>query len=317
MKESPEPSGGEKNMLHPRNKHRGRYDFSELIAESPKLSEYVFLNKFQNLSVDFENPKAVKALNQALLKVSYNIQHWDIPEGYLCPPIPGRADYIHYMADLLSESIHGKVSGKTIKVLDIGVGANCIYPLIGYSEYGWRFVGSEIDKIAIQSAKNILEANSLTNFITIRKQDSPGKIFNGFINRNETFDLTMSNPPFHRNSNDAALGTARKWKNLGKKVTEDSALNFAGKNSELWCEGGEAEFIRRMILESAEFCNSCCWFTTLVSKKETLRPSYHALERVHAQEIKTINMAQGQKNSRILAWTFFTKDQQERWLTAK
>ncbi|RZL99902.1 MAG: DUF890 domain-containing protein, partial [Pedobacter sp.] len=118
----------EKTQLHPRNKHRSNYDFAALIKSFPDLRPYVALNKFGNESVDFSNPAAVKTLNSALLAHFYNIKHWDIPEGYLCPPIPGRADYVHYLADLLQLE-EGVMKGKAIKVLDIGTGANCVYPI--------------------------------------------------------------------------------------------------------------------------------------------------------------------------------------------
>ena len=59
-------------------------------------------NQFGDESVDFANPAAVKALNRALLRQDYGLDYWDIPAGYLCPPIPGRADYVHYLADLLA-----------------------------------------------------------------------------------------------------------------------------------------------------------------------------------------------------------------------
>ena len=90
-----------KSKLHPRSKHRERYDFEKLISGFPELGPFVQPNKFDDLSIDFANPDAVKALNRALLKFHYGIEHWDVPDGYLCPPIPGRADYIHHIADLL------------------------------------------------------------------------------------------------------------------------------------------------------------------------------------------------------------------------
>jgi 23S rRNA (adenine1618-N6)-methyltransferase len=294
-----------KENLHPRNKHKYRYDFPALIASLPELSNFVSLNQFQNLSIDFKNPEAVIMLNKALLHHFYNIQLWDIPEGYLCPPIPGRADYIHYMADLLASSNNGIIPvGKMVKVLDIGVGANCIYPLIGYREYGWNFVGSDIDDLSLLSSKNIVKANDLSKFITIRKQNSAKHIFTGIILPGEIFDLTICNPPFHASLKEAIAGTERKWKNLGEEEKGDVSLNFGGRNTELWCEGGEERFVCQMIEESAAFAKSCFWFTSLISKKETLAACYHALKKVKAVEFRTINMAQGQKKSRVLAWTF-------------
>ncbi len=294
----------EKSNLHPRNKHRLRYNFPELIAASPEFAAYVAPNTYGDLSVDFKDPQAVKALNRALLKFFYKVDLWDIPEGYLCPPIPGRADYIHYIADLLSADNNRVIPlGKTVKVLDIGVGANCIYPLIGHHEYGWNFVGSDIDHIAVNSAKNIVKANNLSKAITIRKQSSSTNIFHGIIKPGEKFNATICNPPFHASMQEAMQGTSRKWKNLGHKQPS-AALNFGGKNAELWCEGGEERFVRRMIEESAQFAQSCHWFTSLISKKETLDGCYRTLDKIRATEVKTINMSQGQKISRILAWTF-------------
>lgn len=294
----------EKENFHPRNRHRHRYDFPELIKACPELAAYVSPNPFEELSIDFANPNAVKSLNKALLKQFYTIGLWDIPEGFLCPPIPARADYIHYAADLLIGEDSKLPKGKHIKVLDIGVGANCIYPLIGQYEYGWTFVGSETDQLANRSATNIIEANGLAKFISVRRQRSADHIFIDIINPGEKFSLSICNPPFHTSMKEAAEGTARKWKNLGKNKQTSTDLNFGGKNAELWCEGGEERFILKMIEESGQFAKSVQWFTSLVSKKETLAACYRALERVGAKEVRTIEMKQGQKVSRILAWTY-------------
>jgi len=304
MPANPKNAPVEKDQLHPRNRHKGRYDFPALIKSSPELAEYVSVNQYGDLSIDFKNADAVKKLNKALLKYFYDIEFWDIPEGYLCPPIPGRADYIHYAADLLASTNGGIIpKGNNVKVLDIGTGANCIYPLIGYKEYGWCFVGSDIDKTAIRSAGNIIAANGLTKAITIRKQNTANQFFQGIINTGEVFDLTICNPPFHSSLKEAAAGTERKWKNLQQKDTTN--LNFGGKAAELSCEGGEESFVKRMISESANFAGSSRWFTSLISKKDTLQGCYNVLNWVKATEVRTINMAQGQKNSRILVWTFF------------
>lgn len=140
--------------MHPRNKHSGRYDFEKLTKASPELARFVSLSPRGESTIDFSDPEAVKALNSALLKHFYGVTKWDIPAGYLCPPIPGRADYMHSIADLLASRNGGVIPrGPSVRVLDIGVGANCIYPIIGHYEYGWEFVGSDVDPVAIASAK--------------------------------------------------------------------------------------------------------------------------------------------------------------------
>lgn len=296
----------EKENLHPRNPHRERYNFKQLCKSSPALRAFVSRNQYDDESIDFTNPEAVKALNSALLKHFYGVEGWNIPAGYLCPPIPGRADYIHYIADLLAENNNGVVpTGSQVKILDIGTGANCVYPLIGSSVYGWQFVGSEVDLIALASAKNIVALNKqLKDKIEIRRQASKTNIFTGIIKPGELFDVSICNPPFHSSALEAKSATDTKWKKLGINPKQNNALNFGGQKTELWYHGGEAAFINRMIEESTLIPHSCKWFTTLVSKKETLPVVYKALTRVKALEVKTINMSQGQKISRVVCWTF-------------
>ncbi len=293
----------EKQELHARNLHRGKYDFPVLVKSFHPLGKYVIEKPDGDPTINFADPEAVKSLNRALLRHFYNIDPWDIPEGYLCPPIPGRADYVHYLADLISDFAPGKHTDSTVRILDTGVGANCIYPLIGHRSYNWNFVGSETDQGAIKSARNIIEANSLSHAINIRRQGSPRQIFKDVIHHGEYFDATMCNPPFHASPAEAFAATSRKWKNLGQKV-DRSRLNFGGKNAELWCLGGEAEFLKTMIRESVDFQRSVGWFTCLVSKKESLTACNKELTRMNVRAQKTIPMSQGQKTSRMLAWTF-------------
>ncbi|NCB12398.1 MAG: 23S rRNA (adenine(1618)-N(6))-methyltransferase RlmF [Erysipelotrichia bacterium] len=301
--------------LHPRNFHNNRYDFTTLIKSQDSLKEFVKPNKYGDLSIDFANPDAVIALNKALLSHFYGIKNWEIPKGYLCPPIPGRADYIHHIADLLALSNNGKIpKGKTIKGLDVGVGANCIYPIIGVSIYGWQFLGSDIEKVSIESVLNIINSNEiLKENIRVLQQENPSNIFVNIINKDEKYDFTLCNPPFHKSLDEALAGNKRKVQNLTKQKNTKSALNFGGKNNELWCEGGEIAFIKNMIKESLEFSKNCLWFTTLVSKKENIPFIYKALKDVKTVEVKTIEMAHGQKISRIIAWTFLSKDEQKTW----
>ncbi len=304
-----------KTDLHPRNLHRSRYDFDALTASLPALKPFVITSPVGAATIDFSNADAVKMLNKAILKQMYLIAHWDLPDNYLCPPIPGRADYIHYMADLLAEGHKAGVPiGEQIKVLDIGMGANVIYPMLGHTTYGWQFVGSDIDAIAIRNARKIIDENpNLKGAITCRLQVASGRVFRQVVQADEYFDLTMCNPPFHSSAEEAMAGTNRKWKNLGLSKTKHSQLNFGGQSKELWCPGGETLFIDTMISESAYLGKQCLWFSTLVSKKEKLAGIYKALRKVKALDIRTIEMTQGQKTIRAVAWTFQTPQAQAEW----
>lgn len=294
------------STLHPQNQHRTGYDFSVLVQAHPTLSQYVRPNAYGDDSIDFANPPAVKALNQALLKHYYGVAVWDIPKNYLCPPIPGRADYVHYLADLLTES------GMTdqVRLLDIGTGANLVYPLIAAHAYGWQCVGVDIDAKALCNAQQIIDVNGLQQQISLLQQPNPSSIFKGVMLPGEQFTVTLCNPPFHASAEEALAGTQRKWRGLGKKPSQ--ALNFGGQSNELFCEGGEAAFLTTMIRESKLFAKQCVWFTTLVSKATNLPLVYRELKKVQAVTVKTVEMAQGQKQSRFVAWTFQTAPSKSR-----
>lgn len=309
----------EKVTLHPRNQHRFRYDFEKLITDYPELKKFIFTNEHAIETIDFSNPNAVKALNKAILISDYDILNWDIPKNYLCPPIPGRADYIHYLADLLANSNNGIIpEGEQIIGLDIGIGANCIYPIIGNYSYGWSFVGTDTDENAIQNCKQIISQNpKLIDVVSLQLQTESRFIFKNIMLPEDKFSFTICNPPFHASQEEATKASLRKVNNLesrseGTKSTKP-ILNFGGQNAELWCEGGEIGFITQMIYESVKFPLHCFWFTTLVSKKENLPSIYKTLNKVGTVEIKTIDMAQSQKISRIVAWTFLSEKQQKEW----
>lgn len=305
----------EKTTLHPRNQHRFRYDFEKLIYNYPLLKNYIFTNEHSIETIDFSNPDAVKALNKAILLSDYGVEYWDIPKDYLCPPIPVRADYIHYIADLLANSNNGIIpEGEGVIGLDVGIGSNCIYPIIGNHEYDWSFVGTDIDENALQNCKKIIGNNpKLVDVISLQLQVEPRFIFKNIILPEDKFAFTICNPPFHNSQEDATKSALRKVNNLEETKSVKPTLNFGGKNTELWCSGGEIGFITQMIYESVKYPLQVFWFTTLVSKKDNLKSIYKTLNKVGAVEIKTIDMEQGQKISRFVAWTFLSEKQQKDW----
>ncbi|MGI9949082.1 23S rRNA (adenine(1618)-N(6))-methyltransferase RlmF [Vibrio hyugaensis] len=325
-----------KSGLHDRNAHRGRYDFKKLVTAEPQLQSFVIKNPKGEDSINFSDPKAVKMLNKALLAAHYDIEFWDIPDTYLCPPIPGRADYVHRVAELLDGEVKGKYAHNKVRALDVGVGANCIYPIVGVTQYGWHYTGSDVDPKSIESAQAIVERNaSLNGNIDLLQQTNESNIYRGIIQPNERYDVTTCNPPFHRSAEEAAMGSQRKLDNLkanqrkkGVKVhshqvkahqvkASQPVLNFGGQNTELWCEGGEAAFIRKMANESQAFSAQVLWFTTLISKKDNVRPMRKQLEKLGVKAIRVVEMSQGQKVSRFIAWSYMDKAQRKSWIALK
>ncbi|PXX89541.1 23S rRNA (adenine(1618)-N(6))-methyltransferase RlmF [Marinobacter vulgaris] len=293
--------------LHPRNLHNQGYDFPALVKSHPALASHVKANAHGGLSIDFADPSAVKALNAALLSRYYNIVDWDIPEGALCPPIPGRADYIHYMADLLGSGLEQP----GIKLLDIGTGANGIYPLLACQIYGWQCVGSDINTQSLKNVATIIANNpALKERFTLRTQHDKNHMFEGIIQAGEFFDVSVCNPPFHASPDEAVKGSRLKHNNLARSRGEQKAktasptLNFGGLGAELWCKGGEQLFLKKLIRESQAYSTQCRWFTSLVSKADNIKPAKKLIGKLGAVDMREIEMKQGNKITRVLAWTF-------------
>ncbi|HSJ69608.1 MAG TPA: 23S rRNA (adenine(1618)-N(6))-methyltransferase RlmF [Anditalea sp.] len=285
-----------KAELHPNNIHRFGYDFDRLIKADADLGKYVRPNAYGTLSINFADPKAVLALNRALLQSSYGIKNWKIPQGNLCPPIPGRADYLYYIADLLELPTGSKITG-----MDIGTGASGIYPLIGASEFGWNFICTDVEKSSLDNLESILKDNpQISHLIDCRLQTHTSRIFRNVWGKDEFIEFTMCNPPFHSSAKEAAQASQRKNRNLALK---SNVKNFGGNHNELWFPGGEKRFVSNMIQESIFYKTQCRWFTTLISKKDSLPTLIKKLYEVQA-DYKIIEMAQGHKKSRVLAWHF-------------
>lgn len=308
-----------KENLHPLNKHRSGYDFDLLVKSFPDLAEFVFTNQYGNQTINYADPKAVKWLNKALLKAHYGIEHWDLPKDYLVPPIPGRVDYIHYMASHLANLNNRKIpKGANIKVLDIGVGSNCIYPILGHKTYGWHFIGSDIDKTALENAQKIVNDNpDLSDAIEIRSQIDKKFFFKNIVQAEDYFDLTFCNPPYHLSEKEALTANQRKNKNLGIDQKDKGLRNFGGQSQELWYEGGELLFVKQMIQESLLFKNQFFCFSSIISKKEHLYPIEKFLKKLKITDFEFIKMSQGQKIGRILVWSLLTEKQKKAWVDFK
>jgi len=282
--------------LHPRNKHNKGYNFDVLTQQNENLSAFVTKNKYGNITIDFSDPKAVKELNKTLLQVHYGIRDWNFPDENLCPPIPGRVDYIHHVSDLLAAS----AIKDDITILDIGTGATCIYPLLGVKEYDWNFIATDTELDSLDYAQDIIDDNNLDSKIELRQQFDEANILKGIIEKGDTFSAVICNPPFYKSEAEAKGANSRKSRNLGNNAVR----NFAGNNNELWYPGGEKAFLHNYLYQSSLFKETSVWFTSLVSKKENIESLQKSGEKLKVKTMKIIPMHQGNKITRIVAWQF-------------
>lgn len=294
--------------MHKNSYHHQSYDFAVLTEHHKALKPFVFVNDYQTETIDFSNPEAVKALNTALLSQFYNIGFWEFPDKNLCPPIPSRADYLHHLADLLKSYD----LTTDLDVLDIGTGATCIYPLLGQALFQWRFVGTDVDKESLATAQRIIEKNRLSDKISLRFQSDYQHILKGIIRPSDKFEASICNPPFYKSQADALEATKTKLKGLGKD-DDKHVRNFSGTPTELCYAGGEKAFLHNYLYESSQYKNQCFWYTSLVSKIEHVRSMQESLTKLGATDIKVMEMSQGNKASRVVAWTFLSKKEQKEW----
>lgn len=136
----------ERPTIHPNNKYSDNPpDFTLLASLYPSFQPFLQYSSSGYPRIDWTDFNATRELTRVLLHHDHAINWW-IPDGQLCPTVPNRSNYIHWLQDLLSSQIIPNSSfsngGTQVRGFDIGTGANCIYPLLGASLIGWSFVGS-------------------------------------------------------------------------------------------------------------------------------------------------------------------------------
>lgn len=261
------------------------YDLKLLCKKVPELEAFTS-SDYSRIQLD--TSKAVKYLNQALLLSNLNLSYWDFPDRHLTPAFPSRFEYLNIIQ---------KEVPKIKKIFDIGTGATIIYPLIAVQKFGWEVCASEIDPSSLQIAKTIISKNDLDK-ITLRYQNKPRQILNGVIEENESFDISVCNPPFFKSDEEAIKQNQRR--NKLNKVPGA----FSGTNSELVYEfGGELGFLKTYIRESQFYKTQFRCFSSLVSSKSYLRPLKVLIKKQNGQTsqftLKTKN-----KTQYILIWCY-------------
>lgn len=280
--------------MHSKNPFNSPYNFDILIEQNPQLKPFVYKNLYGTQTIKFGNNEAVKALNAALLKTYFGIAYWDIPDNHLCPPIPGRLDYLLHVADLIPR--------KDVHLLDIGTGANLIYPILATQHFNWKTTASEVNLGSLSNAKEIINKNTAIRDIELRHQPFKRNVLDHIIHPGDFFDIVVCNPPFFKNRTEAHKNNKRKYQNL--QLKDMNSQNFGGLSNELWYKGGEEAFIKIMAEESDKFKNQVHWFTAVISRKDNVRNIKRAIKKYNPSDMKVVTMEQGNKQSRFIAWTF-------------
>ncbi|KAF4692975.1 hypothetical protein FOZ60_012204 [Perkinsus olseni] len=234
--------------MHPRNRHIKPVDYKELSIKTgcEELAQYVYHNRFGGYSINYNNRNAVKCLTKCILLHLYNIKGWTVPDGCLIPPVPTRENYVHHLADLIhpqqQQSSSKCYRDTSVKGIDVGIGGNGIYSLLGSALYGWQMIGTEVSQESIDNVQSIIDNNKDIVNITIKKQEDKMKIFEGCIDLEDTYTFSMCNPPFYENDDN----------NKDAMMNRNPYKDYGGSTVEMRCQGGELGFLTRSIHTRSE-----------------------------------------------------------------
>lgn len=289
--------------MHPKNRYRYNMpDFQYLVDAYPELAKYTRKkDEDGQVSLNFKDWDACNELVKAQFLHDFGIT-WTVPKPHLVPPIANRLNYLCFIHDIMSLWSLKQNSDRLsyeYKVLDIGCGANLVYPLLGAAYFGWSFVGCDVNTDALHIAAHNRDLNeALAPLIMLRKivrqpcQGNAEKEPKGIIGAcllDDTFDACMCNPPFFSDM---------------KEMGQNPLTDFGGTSDEMVYPGGEECFVSEMIKDSERHKQSVSWFSTMVGKKKTLKLAKKILYSLDSNAIRTYELAQGSTHRWVIAWSF-------------
>ncbi|KAF7239169.1 RNA N6-adenosine-methyltransferase METTL16 [Varanus komodoensis] len=285
--------------MHARNRYKDKPpDFAYLASKYPEFKKHVQINLSGRVSVNFKDPEAVRALTCTLLKEDFGLQI-DIPLERLIPTVPLRLNYIHWVEDLIAQQ-DAATKGSVICGIDIGTGASCIYPLLGATLNGWYFIATEVDDVCFSYAKKNVEQNNLSDLIKVVKVPQKTLLLDALEEESEViYDFCMCNPPFFANQLEAKGVNSR-----NPRRPPPSSVNTGGI-TEIMAEGGELEFVKRIIHDSLQLKKRLRWYSCMLGKKCSLAPLKEELRIHRVPKVTYTEFCQGRTMRWALAWSFY------------
>jgi 23S rRNA A1618 N6-methylase RlmF len=309
--------------MHDRNIYKNNPpNFAELAQLYPSFSKHVVIKNGQP-SLDWNNPESLCELTKALLHKDFGVTI-ELPLDQLCPTVTSRVNYILWLEDLLdlpSTSLRPAKRLKTgttdtslstqpqIRGIDIGTGASCVYPLLGVSMNGWKFVATDIDETSVSWAQKNVAMNGWEDFVQVKHVSSDsillslfpdvlpsGQEEEGDLSKKSTpenfskeFDFCMCNPPF--------------FESLEQKI-ENPHTQCNATQGELVTEGGEVAFVIKMAEESLLLRDRITWYTSLLGRKVSVKKILKFLHENGIKNTRTTTFYQGHTTRWAIAWSF-------------
>ncbi|CAG9769318.1 unnamed protein product [Ceutorhynchus assimilis] len=284
-------------FMHPRNIYKDPPNFKALALEYPQFKKHVKLDLTGKTIFDFKDPEALRTLSATLLKKDFGLDV-EIPKNKLVPTIPLRLNYILWIEDLLE--FIGR--SDSIKGIDIGTGASCVYPLLAAKKNQWSILATETDNESFQCAQRNIENNNLSSLISIIKV--PGDtLLTDSINMQVDYDFSMCNPPFFSSTQE--LHPFFKSRKANRPHPKNA---FVASVNEVVAKGGETEFIQKIINESKILGSKIKIYTTMVGQKSNLPALKKYLRDTEVVSFREAEFCQGNTTRWGLAWTYLPCD---------
>ncbi|TDH73359.1 hypothetical protein CCR75_007113 [Bremia lactucae] len=282
-------------LTHDRNRYKDKPpDFYALGQIYPEFKQYLrnIDDDMCRASLAWNDPFAVRELTKTLLLHDFGLQ-WNIPINRLCPPLPNRLNYIHWIEDLLREQQKPdqKSCATVISGIDVGTGASCVYALLGATLNKWRFIATEINFESYECAKENVAKNHLEPLISIKRTHTNRLLLEPLQEEpiHRQFHFVMCNPPFFDHMDEA-------------DTNPDSSC--MGSANEMVFPGGEIAFIENIIIDSEVLRNRVIWYTSMVGKKSSLRKLLSLLRGKNVKSTSTTEFFQGRTKRWGIAWSF-------------
>ncbi|XP_021497794.1 RNA N6-adenosine-methyltransferase METTL16 [Meriones unguiculatus] len=284
--------------MHARNRYKDKPpDFAYLASKYPDFKQHIQINLNGRVSLNFKDPEAVRALTCTLLREDFGLSI-DIPLERLIPTVPLRLNYIHWVEDLIGHQDSDKSTLR--RGIDIGTGASCIYPLLGATLNGWYFLATEVDDMCFNYAKKNVEQNNLSELIKVVKVPQKTLLMDALKEESEiVYDFCMCNPPFFANQLEAKGVNSR-----NSRRPPPSSVNTGGI-TEIMAEGGELEFVKRIIHDSLQLKKRLRWYSCMLGKKCSLAPLKEELRIQGVPKVTFTEFCQGRTMRWALAWSFY------------
>lgn len=279
--------------MHPRNLYfQNPPNFLELGDLFPSFKPFVKPTKFDQATIDWRDPLALCELTKSLLSKDFGIKI-EIPPDQLCPTVTSRINYILWIEDLLAlkkPTDPLQDPKPTVRGIDIGTGASCIYPLLGVSMNNWDFLATDIDPVSIEWAQQNIQRNSWEHKISLKLVTNKGGILQpDVLPADHMYDFSMCNPPF--------------FEYEAQKIENPKQI-CAATHGELVTEGGEEAFIKQMIDDSLILKEKIHWYTSLIGRKVNLKKIKQYLQAQNIKNIRETAFYQGNTTRWGIAWSF-------------